>query len=291
MGLVCGILMGFSYTFTLALMWEVRWALIGFSQYLGAFISGGFSIILIGALAYRVREGVKKPWAIVTLVILAVVIIGGTYISIPRYRYSYGLNIMCTENTELLVPAAIATDGFSAKLVNYILTPAGNNPNGPDEAELIETKYGQMWHLKMTSHWRATPGQIGISSNFGQMSDELRSWQGQSLNNMIQLSSITDIRKVNVNLPDGVPSWPGFITDDYLVEQFKTPVKVRSENPAKFQLILYCSIERTSGLNFGYQKSEGYILKIEAYDGITGDDWVMVPVDVTNSVSVRGFGD
>jgi hypothetical protein len=290
-GLICGLLIGFSYTFTLALMWEVRWALIGFTQYFGAFIFGGFNLPLIGYLAPLAREGIKKTGAIIALVVLVIALVGGFYVSIPRYHYSYGLNIMCEENTEIFVPIAIASNGFSAKIVKNTIGTDGNNFSRPDEVEIVETEYGQMWHLKMTSHMNPAEGQLGISSNWYQGSNELRAWPGLPPENMLQLSSKMHVQKVNIIQPDGVATWPCFITNDYVVEQFKTPVKVRSENPVKYQIIISCNIDRTSGLNFGYQKSESYVLRNNWYDGITGDDWAMVPVEALDAFSLRGMGD
>ena len=59
-GLLCGFLLFASYTFVTALMWDVPYAFVGIPQYILAFIGGGFSLLLIGALAPTARKGVRK---------------------------------------------------------------------------------------------------------------------------------------------------------------------------------------------------------------------------------------
>ena len=290
-GLLCGFLLFLSYTFTIALMWEVRWALVGFTQYLGAFIFGGFSILLLGALPPRVREGVKKKRAIIILLILAGVLAGCFYMSVPRYRYSYGLNIMCTQNMELLLPVAIASDDLSAKLLKSTVTHTGNNPPDWYEIELVDTEYGQMWNLKMYSYINYyAPGQIGISSNWYRSSDEIRSWPGRSPTKMLRLSPKFEVRVINAIEPETI-AWPSFITASRILEEFKVPLKVQTDNSTEFELSLYCSVDRISGINFGYQKTESYTERINWYKGSTDDNWIMVPVEAIDAVSIRGLGD
>jgi hypothetical protein len=291
-GLLYGFLLFAGYTFATALMWEVGYALVGISQYIGAFILGGFSILLIGALAPMVRRGIKKAGAIIVLLILVGVVAGCIYISVPRYRHSYGLNILCTQNMELLLPVAIASDDLSAELLKRSATLTGSNPPDWYGIELIDTEYGQMWKLNMYGRISdtPTPGQIGISSNWYRNSDEILSWPGRSPTKMIQLTPKFDIRVINTIEPETI-AWPSFITASRILEEFNVPLKVQTDNSTGFEMNLYCSVERISGINFGYQKSESYVEYINWYEGSTGDDWIMVPVEAIDAVSIRGLGD
>jgi hypothetical protein len=279
----------------MALMWEVSYALVGISQYMGAFMLGGFSILLLGALAPKVREGVKNTRAIIVLLILASVVAGCFYISVPRYRYSYGLNIMCTQNMELLLPVATASDDLSAEWLKSSTTLTGSNPPDLYGIELIDTEYGQMWKLNMYGRISdtPTPGQIVVvaSSNWYNGSDEIRSWPGRSPIKMLQLSPKFNVRTIDTIIPDMILTWPSLITADRTLEKFNVPIKVQTDNSTEFQLDLYCSVEQISGINFGYQKTESYIEGVNWYEGITGDNWIMVPVEAIDAVSIRGFGD
>jgi len=289
-GLLYGFLLFAGYTFSTALMWEVRWAFIGLPQYLGAFIFGGFSILLLGALAPIVRGGIKKAGAIIVLLILAGVVAGCSYISVPRYRYSYGLNIMCTQNMELLLPVAIASDGLSAELLKSATTITGSNPPDWYGIELVDTEYGQMWNLKMYSHIsNIDPGQIGISSNWYSGSDEIRSWPGRSPTNMLQLTPKFDVRVINTTEPETI-AWPSFITASRILEEFKVPIKVITDTETEFEIFLTMNIDRISGINFGYTKDEWYVESFD-FKGMTGDRWIIVPATAENAVSIRGIGD
>jgi hypothetical protein len=291
-GLVYSILLFSSYTFTLALMWEVRWAFVGISQYFGAFFGGGFAILLLGALAPIARNGIKNTGAVIVLVLLIVIVAGCSYLSVPRYRYSYSLYIMCTQDMEIYVPTAVASNDFSTRL----LKSAKSSPNvyGPDwyDVQLEDTEYGKMWHLKMYSHLSANPDprQPGRSSNWNTSSGEIRSWPGQSTNKMAQIASKYNVAAVDKVIPSGL-SWPQVITQGRVSEEFNVPIKVRTDTETEFQVNLSINVERISGINFGYSKDEGYIETVDWFKGTTGDQWIMVPAEAKKVVSIRGTGD
>jgi hypothetical protein len=289
-GLLSGFLLFLSYTFTTALMWEVRWAFLGPVQYIGAFVSGGFSLMLLGALALNIRKGFKNIWSIVTLVILAGTIAGCFYISIPRYRYNYGLNILCAQDMEIYLPVATANDTLSTKLLDNSEPVTGSYPPDWYDMQLTDTEYGQMWHLKMYSFLGDNGNQIGRSSNLYVNSLEIRSWPGWSPDKMVRLSPQSDKRIVSATWPDNL-AWPSFITATITLEEFNVPIKVITDSPTEFDLFLYCSIDRITRINFAYRQEESYSERIEHYRGATGEDWIMIPAEAIHTVNIRGIGD
>jgi hypothetical protein len=290
LGLVNGLLLFLSYTFATALMWEVRWAFLGIPQYMGAFIAGGFSIPLIGALGSFAGKGIRNISTIIVLVLLVGTVAGCGYLSVPRYRYNYGMNIMCRQNVEVFLPATTASGGIPEKLLNSLKTFSGNNPPDYYGLELVETEYGKMWKLNLYSYLSENPAVIGRSSNWYRNSDEIRTWPGNPPDKMLQLSPKYDSKIVNMTELGNI-AWPGFITDTRIVEQFNVPIKVRSDTPVEFQITLYSNVNRISGINFGYTKDEGYTETVDWFKGLTGDNWIMVPAVAKNIVSIRGIGD
>jgi hypothetical protein len=291
-GLVYSFLLFTSYTFTIALMWEVRYAFVGISQYFGAFFGGGFAILLLGALAPIARNGIKKAGAIIVLILLTVAVAGCSYLSIPRYHYNFGLNIMCTQNTELLIPTAAASDDLAERLLKS--TKSHTSSYGPDwyDVQLQETEYGQMWHLKMYSHLSANtdPWQPGRSSNWYTSSDKILSWPGQSPVNILNVIPKFNTREINITEPETI-AWPSFITANKMLEEFNTPVKVLTDNATEFEMDMYYSVSKTTGINFGYGKDESYSQRVMHFKGTTGNEWIMLPMEAIHGVSIRGMGD
>jgi hypothetical protein len=288
-GLLYGFLLFMGYTFATALMWQVQWAFIGFSQYLSAFIFGGFSIVFVGALASFTRKGAKKLGVIGGTVVLLGVVTWCGYISMPHYRYSYAVNILCQEDMEVNLPVSVASDELSMQLLKQSTMPVKNDHTDWWGVGLVDTEYGKMWSLNLYSRLSTIPGGIGRSSNWGIYSDNIRSWPGRSPNKMIQLAPKFDIVAVDRLEPSAL-SWPQVITQNKILDSFNVPVKIKTDTRVEFNLLLYVSIVRTSGINFGYHKDEGYTETIE-YKGITGDQWIMVPVEAKNGRSVTGIGD
>jgi len=292
----CGLLYGFllfiGYTFATALMWEVANAFLGISQYIVAFIAGGFTILLLGALAPNLRKSIKKPVAIASLIILVGVIVWCGYISIPRYWYNAMLNILCQEDMEVYVPVAVASDKLSAELLGRTTMPTGTNPPDWYAIELVNTEHGEMWRLNMYGRLSSGLGQekVGRSSNWYHRSEEIVSWPGHSPEKMIQFSpkyNVLETDKVGASML----SCPPAITGARILETFDLPIKVKTEKEADFQMTLRMSVERVSNINFGYTKSEGYTESIEWIKSSTGDNWIMAPTEARKIISIRGSGD
>jgi len=73
-------------------------------------------------------------------------------------------------------------------------------------------------------------------------------------------------------------------------EEFKVPIMVKSGTDADFELRLENRTGRGGWINFTYGKSNTYTELIR-YEGSTSNEWLLVPVEVTNRLSIRGVGD
>lgn len=281
-GLLCGFLLFISYTFATALMWEVPYAFFGISQYIGAFITGGFSICLIGTLAPIVKRGIGKIGAIAVLLVLAVVVSWCAYISMPNYRYIYQVMIMCQEDTELYLPVETTSNKLSAELLSTTHMVSGSYGADSYKTELVDTQYGQMWNIGIYSG-------IGRSSSWIRVSDDMQSWQRVSLLKSIQLKP--NDNDIPVNTVESQRSI-GLVTvsESRVVKEFTVPIKVSSDKEADYQLMLTTNIDKTEGINFGYIKTESYSERIE-YKGKTSNDWVSIPVKAFHMFNIRGMGD
>ena len=96
-GLLNGLLLFLGYTFATVFMWfGISINLIYLLQYFYAFILGGFSLLLIGALAPVVRRDIRKIGSVVVLIILAFFMVWCGFQAWPTYNYydrvSSGMN-------------------------------------------------------------------------------------------------------------------------------------------------------------------------------------------------------
>ncbi len=130
-GLLCGLLLFISYTFAMSLIW---WGpgspnLLYPFPYISAFIAGGFSLLLIGALASVVRKGVKRVGSIAALVILVIVVGWCGYTALPHYSYYYQVAIQASENLnnlELYLPMGTVSGKPYQELYSQVLEMSGD---------------------------------------------------------------------------------------------------------------------------------------------------------------------
>ena len=115
-------------------------------------------------------------------------------------------------------------------------------------------------------------------------------WQrGSAPHQLIKLMPRYDV------VPFNTVSWgesigPVKVKEDRVVEEFSVPIKVKSGTEAEIELRLENRTGRSQWINFTYSKSNTYTELIE-YEGSTGDEWVLVPVEVTDRLRIRGIGD
>ena len=151
-GLLNGFLLFLGYTFATALMWfGIGPNLIYPLQYFYAFIFGGFSLPLIGALAPLTGKGFRKIRAITALIILVFFMAWCGFQAWPVYSYYYQVVIHTSEdldNLELYLPTGVVVEDIYEELYDNPL----DGPMWPTtkqcSKELVDTEYGQM--LKLT---------------------------------------------------------------------------------------------------------------------------------------------
>ena len=134
------------------------------------------------------------------------------------------------------------------------------------------------------------PTQIKVSSNWHITSDEIPAWPGCSPDNLIQLYCKDDITSVN-RVEPSLLSWPQAITQSTVLEEFKVPIKIKTDTETEFVINLIMKVERISGINFGYYRKDSYVETINQFRGVTGDQWIMVPASAKHLTSIRGTGD
>jgi hypothetical protein len=284
-GLLCGFLLFGGYSFALALMWEIRYAFVGFPQYILAFISGGFGILLIGALAPFTRRGIGKIASIAAFVALAAVVAWCAYTAVPGYRYVYQVMVLSPEDTEIYVPVETTSHTLVSDLINMSEQVYGSY--GPDiyKAELVNTDYGRMWNVGLYGRL-SDDNQISRSSNWIRGIGPVQSWQRLSPVNAVQLKPSGNEMAVNRSEQDS----PGLLSGSKVVKEFTVPIKAISDTAVSYRLILLVGIDRTESVHFGYTRTESYTEHLE-YKGEANSGWVQVPVKGYHSLNIRGTGD
>ena len=68
------------------------------------------------------------------------------------------------------------------------------------------------------------------------------------------------------------------------------PIKVKSGTEAEIELRLENRTNRGESINFAYSKGNTYTELIK-FEGRTGDEWLLVLVEATNLLRIRGMGD
>jgi hypothetical protein len=302
-GLLNGFLLFLGYTFATALMW------FGFSlnlvyplQYFNAFVSGGFGLLLMGALAPIVRRGIRKIWPVVVLIILAFFMVWCGFQAWPAYSYYYQVIIHSSEdldNLELYLPAGVVAGEIDEELYNSPL----DDPMAPltrgYSKQFVDTEHGRMLKLTIPELMQEGPPGYPYTGNIifrepGRSGDRLikmiMPWQGESApRHLIYLTPRYDVVPV-----DRVETQHSIafvnVAESRIVEEFRVPIIVKSATDADFELRLENRTGRGGWINFTYSKSKTYTELIQ-YKGSTGDDWLLVPVEVTDRLRIRGTGD
>ena len=115
-------------------------------------------------------------------------------------------------------------------------------------------------------------------------------WQrGSAPHQLIELMPRYDVVSVNtVESQEFIG--PVKVRESMVVEEFRVPLKVKSGTDAEFELRLENRTGRGGWINFTYSKSNTYT-ELITYEGRTGDEWMFVPVEVTERLRIRGIGD
>ena len=120
-GLLAGILLFLGYTFATALMWFGGGPNLAYPlQYIFAFVLGGFSLPLLGALAPLVKRGIKKTGSVIVLVVLAFFMVWCGFQAWPAYSYYYQVIVHTSEDVddlELYLPPPYVSGGIDDELL------------------------------------------------------------------------------------------------------------------------------------------------------------------------------
>ncbi len=292
-GLLNGFLLFDGYTFAISLIW---WGidspnLLYPLPYIAAFIAGGFGILLIGALAPKVRKGIKNVGSIAALVILAAMVGWCGYSAIPHYSYYYQVAIQSSEdleNVELYLPIGTVSGETYKELYSHVYSMLGHLTEDFSQ-EIVSTEHGQMLKLTIPELEKDTVPVPRYTANI--------IWKTSAPHELLQLMPKTDVEQINT------VSWqrrigPVESHKSLVVERFNVPVKIISNTPGKIKLTLWNRTDRSEAVNFTYNKSYPYTERIdygdterESYSLTTGDEWVMVPVEATIVTDIRGISD
>ena len=285
-GLLCGFLLFAGYTFGISVIWY------GFDSpnllypipYIGAFVFGGFSLILIGALAPKVKKGIRKSGSIVVLIILAVVIGLCVYLALPHYGYYNQVVIQSQENLEnleLYLPVGTVSGEPYTGLYNHVLEmPGGTTENFTQE--IVETEYGKM--LKLT-----IPNLKNTNVPMPRYTANIIFWEKSVSHKVLRLIPKTAVVLVNtITSQDMI--WPVKSSESIIVERFNIPVKIISSTPGQLNLSIENRTDRGEFVNFTYSKSYPYAER-GRYDIQTGNQWAFMPIEASVLMEISGISD
>jgi hypothetical protein len=292
-GLLYGFLLFTGYTFAISVIW---WGvdspnLLYPTPYFAAFITGGFGILLIGALAPMVRKGTKKFGSIAVLTILAAMIGWCGYSAMPHYSYYYQVAIQSPENlknVELYIPLGTVSGEPYEELYSYVYSMPGHLTENFTQ-EIVDTEYGRMLKLTIPNFKKNDVPVPRYTANI--------IWKANAPLEVLQLMPRYDVEQVNDVI------WQRYTGpvkghESLIVERFNVPVKIISDNPGFIKLTLWNRTDRSEAVNFTYSKSYPYTELVEygdtergSYSFTTGDEWVMVPVEATVVTNIRGIND
>lgn len=293
-GLLNGFLLFLGYTFALSMVW---WGinspnlLVPF-PYIAAFIAGGSSLLLIGALAPAVRQGVKRPESVVTLVILAVFTGWCGYTAMPHYSYYYQVALQSSENLsnlELYLPAGTVSGEPYVKLYSEALYMPGDLTTN-FTSELVETEQGIMLKINIPQLEKDAVPLPRYTANiiFWYGRDV---WQKVIPARLVRLMPQSDVSPVNI-VTSRANVGPVKSRESKIIERFNVPVKIIASPQSRIKLTVWNRTDRAEALNFtySYSKSYPYTERID-YDIQTGNTWQLVPVEATVVMDIRGTGD
>jgi len=283
-GLLNGFLLFLGYTFANALMWSPGINLLYPMPYFVAFITGGFSLCLIGTLAPLVRRGFRKPASIAALAVLTAVVIWCGFLAWTNYGYYYQVIINSRENLEnleLYLPVGtVSGEPYVELFDNPLYVPGKLTENYTKE--LVDTKYGRMLKLTIPNLMHEGPEGYPYTGNviFRQENPP------RKLIHLIPRYDVVPVDEVSWGRAIGLVK----TSESKIIEEFKVPIMVKSPTDAEFKLRLENRTDRGELVNFVYSKSKTYAERI-TYEGRTSDEWILVPVEATSQLRIRATVD
>jgi hypothetical protein len=291
LGLLCGSLLFAGYTLMISVVW------FGFNNpnllyptpYIGAFIMGGFGVLLTGALASQLRKGLKRVGSIMALVVLAIIIGWCGYMAIPHYSYYYQVAVQSSENIsnlELYLPIGTVSGEPYIKLYDQALDISGDY-SGNFTREIVITEQEKM--LKIT-----IPELEKDDVPVPRYTANIIFWYGRSFwqkipFELIQLSPKSEVKKVGTVTSQRFLG-PIKSRETRIIETFNVPVMAVGNKRAQVNLSIWNRTDRSEWLNFTYSKEYPYTERID-FTIQTDGGWEMVPVEVTTNMEIGGITD
>jgi len=283
-GLLNGFLLFFGYTMATAIMWRDILNAINILTYFYTFASGGFSLLLISALATLVKKGIRNFGSIGVIILLAATVSWCAYDALPTYSYYYQVIVHSSENIddlELYLPVGTVSEELYAALYNSPLRVPGKLTENYDK-ELVDTEHGQMLRITIPKLMNEGPPGYPYTGN-------IIFTQENPPHKTIHLMPRYEVNPIGT-VESREFRGPLKVRESLLLEEFRVPIMVKSGAEAKIELRLENRTGKGETINFSYSKSNTYTELIE-YEGSTGGEWRLAPVKVTDRLNIRGIGD
>lgn len=304
-GLLSGFLLFLGCTFATTMMWfGIGPNLVYPLQYLGAFVLGGFSLPLTGALAPLARKSFRKIPTVVALIVLAFFMVWCGFQAWPAYYYYYQVIIHTSEDVddlELYLPAGVVIEDIYEVLYDSPLDDPGAGLTKNYSKELVNTEHGKMLKLTLPGAMDEGPPGYPYTWNiiFWQPETEgfrnslvemIMPWLKQSTpHQLIKLMPRYDMMPAD-RVKSQDYTGPLKVRESKVIEEFKLPIMVKTDMEVDFELRLENRTDYGGWINFTYSKLNTYT-EIVRYEGSTANEWVLVPVEVTSRLNIRGIGD
>jgi hypothetical protein len=286
-GALSGIALFVSYTFATTIMW---WGIDNSNTFLPwgyvyAFFAGGFTLIMIGALAYKVKHNFRSVACRLVLASTAIITLICGFAAVTHYGYYYQVDLQCSENLEKLeiyLPLGAVDGKPYVSLLNSAFIMPGEGMTEDYTTEVVQTEYGPM--LKIAIHglvWRKSPD-LPYTAN-------IILWQKCAPSKLIQLMPKLEV--TGSNSVDWSQSFAGITTrESKSVESYSVPLKFVSDKQANVKLTLWNRTDRVAGINFAFTKSTTYTELVQ-YEGSIADEWIFASAKATVTLEVSGGGD
>jgi hypothetical protein len=303
-GLLNGFLLFLGYTFATAFVWFGISINLSYPlQYFYAFIVGGFSLILMGALAPIVRKSIRSIGSGIILIIFVFVIVWCSFQAMPTYNYFYQVTIHATENLDnlqLYLPAGVVVDDIYEELYESPVRDPMASLTREFDKELVDTEHGRMLKLTLSELMKGGPRGYPYTCNIifvepgfllsgNRFAEVLFPWQRESApHKLIRLTPRYNINPINT-VKSRESLGPLKVKENKIIEEFTVPIMVISDINADFELRLENRTVWRGWINFTYSKSNTYTEHVR-YEGHTGNEWQNVIVEVTQRLNTSGIG-
>jgi hypothetical protein len=251
-GLLYGFLLFSGYTVTMSFIHNPPTSSLdlGFTlpfDFAFNFVLGGFSLVLIAALASVVREkGVKHIASVLVILVVALTIGYCSYTALPEYSYAYSATIYSEDMRhidEIYLPVPAVNDELYTEILEHQVLPSAGPP--PD---LVETEAGLMFKVRLSTF---------VSSHLSIEAKEAGdSYQAVEL--MPKYESGTKI------------------IDGREVEVFAAPLRFVTSDEAELTVSVSAGVRTKTQINF-YNFKTVYDSDRLGFEGtINGDEWVVI---------------